>query len=109
MKFYTQFKCWGQARTSLKFLLVMKLTIIFLITAFLQVSLAGYGQKITLSEKNASIEQLFRQIRSQTGYNILCDADLIKEAKPVDIQVKNTSIEEALEKCFAGQPLTYTI
>ena len=109
MKFYTQFKCWGQACILLKFLLIMKLTIIFLITAFLQVSLAGYGQKITLSKKNASIEQLFRQIRSQTGYNILCDADLIKEAKLVDIQVKNASIEEALEKCFAGQPLTYTI
>ena len=109
MKFYTQFKCWGQTRISLKFLLVMKLIIVFLITAFLQVSLAGYAQKVTLSEKNVSLEQVFRQIRSQTGYNILCDADLIKVAQRVDIQVKNASIEEALEKCLAGQALTYTI
>ncbi|HEY1060514.1 MAG TPA: SusC/RagA family TonB-linked outer membrane protein [Daejeonella sp.] len=87
----------------------MKLTIVFLTTTFLQISLAGYGQKITLSEKNASIEQIFRQIRSQTGYDILCDADLIKEAQPIDIQVKDASLVEALEKCLKGQPFTYTI
>lgn len=109
MKFYTLFKCWGQTCISLKFLLVMKLTIVFLTTTFLQISLAGYGQKITLSEKNASIEQIFRQIRSQTGYDILCDADLIKEAQPIDIQVKDASLVEALEKCLKGQPFTYTI
>ena len=109
MKFYTLFKCWGQTCISLKFLLVMKLTIVFLTTTFLQISFAGYAQKVTLSEKNASIEQIFRQIRSQTGYDILCDADLIKEAQPIDIQVKDASLVEALEKCLKGQPFTYTI
>ena len=109
MKFYTLFKCWGQTCISLKFLLVMKLTIVFLTTTFLQISLAGYGQKITLSEKNASIEQIFRQIRSQTGYDILCDADLIKVAQPNAKHVKVGSLLLALVKCLNGQPFTYTI
>ncbi len=109
MKFYTQFKCLGRTIPALKFLFVMKLFAFLPFPAFLQVSFAVSAQNVTLSEKNASLEQVFRKIRSQTGYNILCDAELIKEANPVDVKVNNAPLEEALQKSLAGQRLSYII
>ncbi|WP_374163518.1 TonB-dependent receptor [Arcticibacter sp. MXS-1] len=96
-------------RIPLKLLLVMKLTIIVLMAAFLQVSAASYAQKLSLSEHNAAIEDVFRKIKKQTDYDFFYDTEMLKQSKPVSITVKNASIEEVLEKCFVGQELTYVI
>ncbi|MHB1178275.1 MAG: TonB-dependent receptor [Daejeonella sp.] len=87
----------------------INLTLVLLSTAFLQISMAGYAQKVTLSEKNASLEQVFKIIYNQTGYHFLYTDKLLNNARPVDIQIRNASLEEALNYCFEGQPLTYTI
>src|SRR3546814_8293240 len=34
---------------------------------------------------------------------------MLKEAKLVDVEFRNTTLKEAMEQCFAGQPLMYTI
>src|SRR3546814_16000717 len=34
---------------------------------------------------------------------------MLKEAKLVDVEFRNTTLEEAMRQCFAGQPLLYTI
>ncbi len=92
-----------------KFLLIMRLTTAFLIVGIIQVSAASYAQKISLNETNAPIERIFNQIRLQSGYDFLFNRDLIKKAIPVDINVHNATIRQALEECFAGQPFTYVL
>lgn len=92
-----------------KFLLVMKLTMILLIAALMQVNAAGYAQKITLAKKNASLIQVLKQIRQQSGYNFIYNQKHLKNAKEVNINITNANIEEALEICFSGQPLTYEV
>jgi TonB-linked SusC/RagA family outer membrane protein len=93
-----------------KFLRVMKLTFVFLISAFLQVSAGtGYAQKLTLVEKNATLEQTFKKIRLQTGYNFLYTDEMLRETKNVDLNFKDASLAEVLDKCFEEQPLTYSI
>ncbi len=87
----------------------MKLTIALLISAVLQVSAKGFAQKVSLSEKNVAIEQVFKEIKKQTDYNFFYDTEMLKETKPVSISVKNASIEKVLEACFAGQPISYSI
>jgi len=110
MKFYVPDVCHEKHGTAYKkILLIMKLTIVLMIAAFMEVSASSYAQKIALSTKQITFEDLFRQIRRQTGYNILWDAEILKDAKPVDIQVTNASVEEVLQKSFANQPFTYTI
>lgn len=78
-------------------------------TVCLQLSFAAEAQKITLSEKNATLEKIFKEIRTQTGYDFFCDIAILKDAKKVNIQVKDVSIEEALNYCFANQGLSYSI
>jgi TonB-linked SusC/RagA family outer membrane protein len=92
-----------------KILRIMKLTIFLLTIVLLQVSAAGYGQKISLSQNNVSIEKALMQIKQQSGYNFLYSNEVLEHAKPVTLDLKNASLEEALNQCFSGQELSYTI
>ncbi|WP_285009398.1 SusC/RagA family TonB-linked outer membrane protein [Pedobacter faecalis] len=92
-----------------KILLVMRLIVVLLTTAILQVSAAGYAQKISLSKKSAPLIGVFNDIRNQSGYDFVFTTALLESAKPVSINVKNTELKEVLDKIFENQPLTYTI
>ena len=99
-----------QQTYALKIILrIMKLTTFLLITGLLQVSAAGYGQKISLSYKNVGIEEVLRQIRKQSGYDFLYSNQGLKDAKPITIKIDNASIEDVLDQCFSDQPFTYSI
>ncbi|MBC9930176.1 TonB-dependent receptor [Chitinophaga qingshengii] len=87
----------------------MKLTLVLMIAALMEVSATSYAQKVTLSAREISLQEVFRQIRRQTAYNVLWNVDILKDAKPVAIQASNASVEEVLQQCFAHQPYTYTI
>ncbi|WP_316840004.1 TonB-dependent receptor [Pedobacter gandavensis] len=87
----------------------MKLIIILMSIGILHVSASGYAQRITLSEKNASLEKIINKIRTQSGYDFLGNTKLIRSAKPISINVKGSTIEEVLQICFAGQDLTYAL
>ncbi len=90
-------------------LLIMKLTLVLMVATILQASASGYAQRITLSKKNASLEQVFWSISSQSKYEFIYDAAMLKEAKPVDVEFEKSTLESVLKQCFANQPLTYTI
>jgi TonB-linked SusC/RagA family outer membrane protein len=92
-----------------RLILTMKLTTLFLITVILQVSASSYAQQISLSEKNASLEQVFYKIRAQTGYDFLYTTSLLKGSKPVTIKINNGSLDDVLKRVFNSQPLEYTI
>jgi len=94
---------------SSKIILVMKLTAILLLAAFLQVSARGYSQRLSISEKNALLETVFKKIEKQTGYTFWYDYAMLKEAKRVNIEASDITLPEALELCFKGQSLSYTI
>ena len=92
-----------------QFLRVMKLITLILITAIMQVSAATYAQRITLKEKDATLETVFKDIRKQTGYDFYFDQNVIQKAKPVSVDLKDVSLEDALKSCLADQPFTYSV
>lgn len=108
MKISSVGECRGYSAKA-KILLIMKLTLVLIVATILQVNAVGYAQKITLSKKNTSLEQVFWSISNQSQYEFIYDTEMLKEAKPVDIELKNSSLERVLAICFTGQPLTYTI
>ncbi|HMG10835.1 MAG TPA: carboxypeptidase-like regulatory domain-containing protein, partial [Mucilaginibacter sp.] len=81
----------------------MNLTIVLLLVTLLQVNAASYAQEVSLSVKNAPIQEVFNQLTKQTGYNFICDADLIKKVKPITISVTKTSLKDFLGLCFENQ------
>jgi TonB-dependent starch-binding outer membrane protein SusC len=92
-----------------KLVLIMKLTFIVIITVCMQVSFAAKAQKISLSVRNTSIGEVFKKINQNFGYEFIYTGEMLKEAKPVNISIKDASIEEVLDKCFEGQPLSYKL
>src|SRR5688572_27682390 len=92
-----------------KILLIMRLTSVILLASLMQVAAAGFAQKITLSERNASIAGIFAKIKLQSGYDFVADGNLLKTADPVNIRVKNMELPEVLELIFKDQPLNFEI
>lgn len=87
----------------------MKLIIVLMVTASLQVSAKSFAQRITLNEHKASLKTVIKEIRKQSGYDFFYDLELVQKSKLIDVEVKNASIEETLDKCLSGQNLVYTI
>ncbi|MFS2185590.1 SusC/RagA family TonB-linked outer membrane protein [Mucilaginibacter sp. Mucisp84] len=87
----------------------MKLTVIFILAAFLQVSAATYAQKVTYKNTKATPEQIFTEIRKQTGYNILISSESISKISPQRVDFKGASLDEVLSKVLDHYPLTYLI
>jgi TonB-linked SusC/RagA family outer membrane protein len=88
---------------------MVKLTCILLLVAVLQVSATTYAQRITLSYKNAPLEDVLLNIRSQSGFDFLYSAQLLKKAKPVSVSIKDATLEDVLKTCLEGQPFSYQI
>ncbi|NLR79721.1 TonB-dependent receptor [Chitinophaga eiseniae] len=66
-------------------------------------------QLVSLSFKNASAKEVFREINKQTGLNILADEALLEKSGKANIVVNNMPVSEALNIIMRNQPLTYTI
>ncbi len=87
----------------------MKLTVVILFIAILQVAAAGYAQKFTLNERKVSIAQVFQEINKQTGYDVFYLPKVINTGKTIQANFTNASLEEVMKACLADQDLTYTI
>lgn len=128
MKFYLKFKAGRQALYKYmhaialrmhpawldiliykRIIMRVNLTIAFLIATLMQVSAEGYAQRITLSETNTSIKQIFAELNATNGLDFVYSPQMLNDAKPVNIDVEDATIEEVLETIFKDQPLTYTI
>jgi TonB-linked SusC/RagA family outer membrane protein len=92
-----------------KTLLIMKFSAVLLLAAIMQVSAKGYSQQVTLSLKDVPLEEVFRAIQQQTGYNFAYSDRLMKNTRPVSVQVKEATLEEVLQISFKNQPVTYSI
>ncbi|WP_158275281.1 SusC/RagA family TonB-linked outer membrane protein [Pedobacter sp. HMWF019] len=92
-----------------KILLIMRLTTVIFIATLMQVSAAGFAQKISLSKTNAPLKSILKELRLQSGYDFVFTEQMLQNAKPVDIKVNHADIDEVLQSIFSKQPLDYHI
>jgi TonB-linked SusC/RagA family outer membrane protein len=89
--------------------LIMKFTTFMLLATCLQLYATGVAQ-INLVEKHASLEKVLQTIKKQSGYDLVYDISMLSQkAKPVDVDLKNSSVPQALDNIFKSQELTYEI
>ncbi|WP_053058337.1 SusC/RagA family TonB-linked outer membrane protein [Pedobacter sp. BMA] len=88
---------------------MMKLITAVLLTSLMQVSAATYGQFITLKERNVTLERMFKEIRQQSGYDVLLSTNKIKSTTTINASFNRATIEEVMAKIIADRDLTYTI
>jgi len=99
----------GRSRLLHQTLRVMRLTAIILLVSVLHVSATGLSQTVTLKVKNSSLENLFDNLTTQTGYYFFYRPGQLKDSKPVSIQAEDVPLESFLQQVFKEQPVTYMI
>ena len=87
----------------------MKLLILLTFVCCLQISATGYGQTVTLSVKNTTLEKVFKEVKRQTGFSFIYTRDQLKNSLPVTCNVVKAELKEVLSICFSNQPLSFVI
>ncbi|AEV99042.1 hypothetical protein A4D02_10815 [Niastella koreensis] len=64
---------------------------------------------ITITETNTSLENVLKEVARQSGYKFEYNNHLFKNKKKVSVNLKNTTLKNALNICLKDQPITYTI
>jgi TonB-linked SusC/RagA family outer membrane protein len=92
-----------------KFLRIMKLIIILLTVFMLQLRAASMAQTVSLKADKVQLKELIIQLHQLTGYNFICNSEILENAKPVTVALKDVSIETAFQQCFSANALNYMI
>ncbi|MGV3510278.1 MAG: SusC/RagA family TonB-linked outer membrane protein [Sphingobacteriaceae bacterium] len=87
----------------------MKLTAVLMLAAFLQTSAAVFAQRITLSEKNKPLTDIFKKISQQSGYDFIYNIKSLNNSELITVNVSNVELEAALKACFENAAFTYEI
>ena len=74
----------------------------------MQVSAATFGQRLTLKQNNVTMDQVFREIRKQTGYDVLMNITRYKNTT-INANFQNTPLEEVMDQLTKNKDLEYTI
>ncbi len=88
---------------------VMKLMIVFTFFIVFRAHAYTSAQAITISFKNAPLENVFLGISKQTNYNFVYNNNVLKNTKSVDVNVTGASVEEVLRICLKNQPVSFKI
>lgn len=75
----------------------------------MQVHAVGYGQKVTIEARSASLQQVFQSIRKQTGYAFFFKKSDLSGLTPIRAALKDVPLKTALDTLLQHLPLTYTI
>lgn len=98
-------------RKRIQIILAMKLTIFLILLTNISVTASIFGQtKVSLSMKDARLEQVLQKISTSTSYYLLYRTDEIRKVdKEITINVDNSSLESVLDYCLLNTDLKYVI
>ena len=75
----------------------------------MQVSAAGFAQRITFKQKNTTLASIWSEITRQTGYEVFYSKDKVDANKKLDASFNNVDLRQVLEICITKQGLSYNI
>lgn len=87
----------------------MKLLALLLTAACLNVGTRGYSQLLSVAVKEAPLTTVIQQVEKQSPYRFVFTREVLENALPVTLRLKDAPIEKVLQAAFTGQPLSYTI
>ena len=70
---------------------------------------SGKAQKVSLSLRNAKLEDAFKEISKQTSYKFLYNDAVIKDAKRVSMTVENANLQEAMAKLLENNRMAFKV
>lgn len=68
-----------------------------------------HAQQVELNFKNADVKEVITSISDHYGYEFVFDGNLLKSARPISVNLKLSSVEDALSILFKDQPFGYRL
>lgn len=68
-----------------------------------------HAQNITLSKTDYTLDELFSEIRKQSGYDFIFTTPQFNRAKKVTVKARNAQLADLLNDVFGGQQISYVI
>jgi TonB-linked SusC/RagA family outer membrane protein len=109
MKINRRFSQKNATHRFIKYLLLMKLTVLFVLLASFQ-CLAHYSigqERINLDLKDVSIETVLKQIAEKSKYNFVYKSEALPGTLKVNIYAKEASIDYVMEQVLQNTNLAY--
>ncbi len=68
-----------------------------------------HAQQVQLNFKNAEVKEVITSLSDRYGYEFVFDGNLLKSARPISVNLKLSSVEDALSILFKDQPFSYRL
>jgi len=87
----------------------INIVMVILLGGLVQLHAKGLAQTVTINARQAKFEEIFKEVKRQTGYNFLYSKKIPELNKTLTVSVKDKPLKDFLTECFANRPLEYTI
>lgn len=90
---------------------IMKLTFLIMFVVFWQVSASTYSQqtRLNLNINNASVKDVFKEIKTQSDFTFIYNEEDIAEVETVSLSLNNVTVESVLKTCLNNSGLTWEV
>lgn len=92
-----------------KMLFIMKLTIILLTTALIQVHATGIAQHVSIHGRHLPMKKVINAIEKQTGYVVFGNSEVFSISKPVTINADQMDLTTLLKTVLKDQLIDFLI
>lgn len=93
-----------------KILFLMRLTLIIILIAAIQLSAKdSRSQTLTYNKKETTIRELFKEIKRQSGYNLVWSDRKLNTEEVIEVDFYKTPVKTVLDKILFGRAVTYKI
>ncbi len=101
--------CTGTTHKIIKYLLMTKLSILFLFAISAQAFANGYSQGISLKLDRVQLRKVFRVIEEQGIFRFVYKDEILPKNRRISIQVQDATLEEVMGKLLENTSLSYKI
>lgn len=91
----------------LKLLRLFRLITLFLALGISHVSGITYRQRVTIVKKAVTIEEVFKVIKRQTGFDIIWSDQQFNDKKYINVDFQMTPLTKVMSVCIAGQDVNF--
>lgn len=87
----------------------MRLITILFFVGIMHVSAATYGQKVSLNQKNMTIKEVFKEIKRQTGYDVLWQTGKLDANRRVNMHFNDAALAQIMRACLKNDQFDFEI
>lgn len=88
---------------------IMQISSLLMLAFCLSLSAKSISQNVTFTGKNIPLERVFTAIEKQTGYLVVYDQQMLRQAKSVTVNVRQQPLMAFMKNLLDGQPYGFTI